>query len=126
MSCLFLFFKCCDMHVRVKYFPFLYTSFYISTAYKVCQAMFIIGLYYNYSVENFNSIECPLPPPPPLSPPSPPPPMITYLSNNLACLTLCLLVSSADNLCKLFGPDQVRQNVGPELDPNCSTLLRYS
>ena len=28
---------------------------------------------------------------------------------------------SADNLCKQFDPDQARQNVGPDLDPNCLT-----
>ena len=32
-------------------------------------------------------------------------------------LSLCLLVSSA-KLCSL-GPDQARQNVGPDLDPSC-------
>ena len=37
-------------------------------------------------------------------------------------LTLCQLVLSADNLCKQFGPDQNRQNVGPDLDPNCLRL----
>ena len=37
-------------------------------------------------------------------------------------LTLYLLVSSADNLCKQLDPDQARQNVGPDLDPNCLTL----
>ena len=37
-------------------------------------------------------------------------------------LTPCLLVSSADNLCKQLDPDQARQNVGPDLDPNCLTL----
>ena len=30
-------------------------------------------------------------------------------------LTFCLLVSSAENLCKQFGPR-------PDLDPNCLTL----
>ena len=32
------------------------------------------------------------------------------------------LLSSADNLCRQFGPDQDRQNVGPDLDPNRLTL----
>ena len=41
-------------------------------------------------------------------------------------LTLCLLVSSADNLCKQFGPRSGRQNVGPDLDQNCLTLWWYS
>ena len=34
-------------------------------------------------------------------------------------LTLYLLASSADNL---LDPDQDRQNVDPDLDPNCLTL----
>ena len=34
---------------------------------------------------------------------------------HLQLLTSCLLVSSADNLCKQFGP---RLNIGPDLDPN--------
>ena len=34
----------------------------------------------------------------------------------------CLLVSSADNLCKSLDPDQARQNVVPDLGPNCLTL----
>ena len=33
-----------------------------------------------------------------------------------------LLMSSADCLCKQFGP----RNIGPELDQNCLTLLLYS
>ena len=41
-------------------------------------------------------------------------------------LMLYLLMSSADNLCKQFGPDQAWQNVGPDLDPNCLTLWWYS
>ena len=28
------------------------------------------------------------------------------------------LLLSADNICKLLGPDQARQNVGPDLDLN--------
>ena len=36
--------------------------------------------------------------------------------------TLCLILSSADNLCKQFGQDQDQQNVGPDLDTNCLTL----
>ena len=46
-----------------------------------------------------------------------------HLSENQAYLTLRLLMSSADNLCKQFGP---RQNVGPDLDSNCLTLWWYS
>ena len=34
---------------------------------------------------------------------------------HLQLLTSCLLVSSADNLCKQFGP---RLNIGPDLDLN--------
>ena len=38
-------------------------------------------------------------------------------------LTLYLIVSSADNLCKKqFGPRSCPQNVGHDLDPNCLTL----
>ena len=40
--------------------------------------------------------------------------------------TLCLLVSSADNFCKQFGPDQARQNVGPDEDQNYLTRWWYS
>ena len=29
----------------------------------------------------------------------------------------------ADNLCKQFGSNQARPNVGPDLDPNCLTVL---
>ena len=36
---------------------------------------------------------------------------------------ICLEVSSADNLCKQLDPDQARQNVGPDLDPKCLTLI---
>ena len=39
---------------------------------------------------------------------------------NLKVLTLCLL-SSADYLCKQFGPRSGPTNVGPDLDPNCLT-----
>ena len=37
-------------------------------------------------------------------------------------LALCVLVSSADNFANSLDPDQARQNVGPDLDPNCLTL----
>ena len=38
-------------------------------------------------------------------------------------LTLCLLVLSADiTFANSFGPVRARQNVGPDLDPNCLTL----
>ena len=30
---------------------------------------------------------------------------------------------SADNFCKQLDPDQARQNIGPDLDPNCLTLI---
>ena len=39
---------------------------------------------------------------------------------------LCLLVSSADNLCKHFDQDQARQNFRPDLDPNCSDMLNQA
>ena len=41
-------------------------------------------------------------------------------------ITPCLLVLSSDNLCKHLDPDQARQNVGPNLDPNCLTLMIFS
>ena len=37
-------------------------------------------------------------------------------------LTLGQLLSSADNLCNSLDPDQARQKVRPDLDPNCLTL----
>ena len=38
-------------------------------------------------------------------------------------LTLCLLVLPADNFfANCLDPDQARQNVGPDLDPNRLTL----
>ena len=40
-------------------------------------------------------------------------------------LTLYLLVSSADNFCKQFGPNQARHFVGPDLNPNCLTLIVF-
>ena len=51
---------------------------------------------------------------PPPRPPSPPPP---------ACGDFCrLLITFVNSL----EPDQVQQNVGPDLDPNCLTLWWYS
>ena len=41
-------------------------------------------------------------------------------------LILYLLVSSADNFANSLDPDQARQNVGPDMDPNFLTLYRYS
>ena len=38
----------------------------------------------------------------------------------------CLQRLSADNFCNILDPDQVRQNVGPNLDPNCLTHRWYS
>ena len=38
-------------------------------------------------------------------------------------LTLCLIVSSAYNLCKQFGPRSGLTNVEPDLDPNCFDTL---
>ena len=57
--------------------------------------------------------------------------IIFYPVSTLSNLTLCLLVSSSNNFCKWFGPrscsgDHARQNVGSDLDPNCSTLRWYS
>ena len=40
-----------------------------------------------------------------------------YITCREEALTHYLLLSSADNLCKQFGPDQARQNVGPDLYP---------
>ena len=41
-------------------------------------------------------------------------------------LTLYLQVSSADNpFANGLDPDQDQQNVGPDLDPNCSTLMVF-
>ena len=47
-----------------------------------------------------------------------------YLSRGFQYL--CLLLSSADNLWKQFGPRPGPTNVGPDLDPNCMTLKLYS
>ena len=33
---------------------------------------------------------------------------------------------TADNLCKQFGQDQARQNVGPNLKPKCLTHWWYA
>ena len=48
------------------------------------------------------------------------------MSTNSHCafyyrLILCLLLSSADNLCKQLRPMSGPTNVGPDLDPNCLT-----
>ena len=42
-------------------------------------------------------------------------------------LPLCLLVTSAVNcfLTNSLDPDQARQNVGPDQDPNCLTLMVF-
>ena len=45
------------------------------------------------------------------------------LSDGLATKTLYLQVSSADNFANSLDPDQARQNVGPDLDPNSLILL---
>ena len=34
-------------------------------------------------------------------------------------------MSSADNFCEQFDPDQARQNVGPDLDANCLKLIVF-
>ena len=41
-------------------------------------------------------------------------------------LTLCLLVSSADNFCKQIGVRSGLTKHRPNLDPNCLTLRQYS
>ena len=38
---------------------------------------------------------------------------------------LCLLVSSAIVFANSLDPDQDRQNVGPEVDPYCLTLMVF-
>ena len=35
------------------------------------------------------------------------------------------ILSSADNLCNSLEPDQARQDVRPDLDPNCLTLIVF-
>ena len=40
-------------------------------------------------------------------------------------LALCLFVPSAYNLCKQLRPRSGRQNVEPDLDPNCLTLMVF-
>ena len=41
-----------------------------------------------------------------------------HISSSTGTLTLCLLIIFTNSL----DPDQVQQNVGPELDPNCLIL----
>ena len=48
--------------------------------------------------------------------------MSSVMQQQIAPLTLCLLVSSADSIANSLSLDQARQNVGPDLDPNCLTL----
>ena len=43
-------------------------------------------------------------------------------NKGMKMLTLCILVLSNDNLTNSLDPDQARQNVRPDLDPNCLTL----
>ena len=54
---------------------------------------------------------------------------IRYYSNmHKNSLTSYLLMSSSDNLCKVWNsldPDQARQNVESDLDRNCLTLWWY-
>ena len=45
---------------------------------------------------------------------------------HLVFLTLYLQVSSVDNFAYSFDPDQVRQNVRPDLYPICLTLRLYN
>ena len=55
--------------------------------------------------------------------------LISIPGSNISFLTLFLLLatlSTADNFANSLGPDQARQNVGPDLDPNCLTLWWYS
>ena len=44
------------------------------------------------------------------------------LFSSTKVLTLCLLVPSADKLCKQFGPRSGPTNRRPDLDPNSLTL----
>ena len=39
----------------------------------------------------------------------------------MASFVVCFV--TVDNLCKQFGPRQAQQNVGPDLYPNCLTLI---
>ena len=39
--------------------------------------------------------------------------------------TLCLLAPSADTFANSLDPDEARQNAGPDLDPNCLTLMVF-
>ena len=39
----------------------------------------------------------------------------------LSLATLCMLMTFSNNL----DPDQARQIVGPDLDPNCLTLMAF-
>ena len=51
--------------------------------------------------------------------------LFSALPANLGALTIYLLVSSADGLANSLVPDLARQNVGPALDQNCLTLIRF-
>ena len=55
------------------------------------------------------------------------PHILSLLINSIKHEHSCkiLFVSSADNFCKQFGPDQARQIVRPALDPNCLTLMVF-
>ena len=44
------------------------------------------------------------------------------LFNSLPTSCRLLITFAYSNLCKSLDPDQARQNVGPDLDPNCLTL----
>ena len=54
--------------------------------------------------------------------------IIQIHANNIKCIfqlfvyVCCLLITFANSL----DPDQARQSVGPDLDPNCLTLWWYS
>ena len=44
-----------------------------------------------------------------------------YLINSLPTSVVCCMITFANSL----DPDQARRNVGPDLDPNCVTLMVY-
>ena len=46
-----------------------------------------------------------------------------HLTKYIVRIRVNVLLSSADNFCEQLDPDQDRQNVGPDLDPNCFDTL---
>ena len=51
--------------------------------------------------------------------------MTRVKSLSVYMLTLYLLVSSANNFANSSDPNQAQQNVGPDLDPKCLTLMVF-